>query len=164
MSPHRNYVALWAALLLALLVAVALPAVAVPGSKGTHPPSLYAYDKAHEITFNGTISEVVSHPAKGSLIGMHMMVASGGTTRDVHLGPYLHKEVTENAFRSNQPVQIVGMNVTLHGKSIVLARQVITGGRLITVRNEHGFLVIQGTKNPARRIHDYRTTAKGGRQ
>ena len=163
MSPHRNYVALWAALLLALLVAVALPAVAGSGNNGKHPPSPLAYDKAHEITFNGTIAQVVSHPAKGSLIGMHMMVASGGTTRDVHLGSYLPKE-TQNALRSSQPVQIVGMNVTLHGKPIVLARQVITGGRLITVRNEHGFPVRQGAKPSSHRIHDYRTAAKGGLQ
>jgi hypothetical protein len=158
MSPHRNYIALWAALLVALLVAVALPVVAVPGSKGTHPPSQFAYDKAHEITFNGTISQVVSHPAKGSLLGTHMMVASGGTTRDVHLGSYLSKEVTKGVLRPGQPVQIVGMNMTLHGKTVVLARQVITGGRVITVRNENGFLVM-GSKNPNLRM----TTAKGGR-
>jgi hypothetical protein len=158
MSPHRNYIALWAALLLALLVAVALPAVAAPGSKGTHPPSQFAYDKAHEITFNGTISQVVSHPAKGSLpLGMHMMVASDGTMRDVHLG-FVSKEVTKTALRPDQPVQIVGMNITLHGKNVVLARQVITGGRVITVRNGNGILVRQGTKNPDRMW----ATAKGG--
>jgi hypothetical protein len=163
MSPHRNYIILWAALLLALLVAVALPAVAAPGSKGTHLPSRFAYDKAHEITFNGTISQVVSHPAKGSLpLGTHMMVASDGTMRDVHLGPFLSKEVTKNVLRPDQAVQIVGMNMTLHGKSVVLARQVITGGRVITVRNEHGMLVIQDTKRTDHRIHDFRT-AKGGR-
>jgi hypothetical protein len=161
MSPHRNYVALWVALLLALLVALALPAVAQP--RNTHPSSLPAYDKAHETTFNGIIAQVVSHPANGSLVGMHMMVTTGGTTRDVHLGPYLPKE-TENALRSNQPVQIAGMKVTLHGKPIVLARQVITGGRLITVRNEHGFLVRQGAKPSSRRVYDYRTPAKGGLQ
>jgi hypothetical protein len=158
MSPHRNYIILWAALLLALLVAVALPAVAAPGSKGTHLPSQFAYDKAHEITFNGTISQVVSHPAKGSLLGTHMMVASGGTMRDVHLGSYLSKEVTKTVLRPDQPVQIVGMNMTLHGKSVVLARQVIAGGRVITVRNENGFLVM-GSKNPGRTL----ITAKGGR-
>jgi hypothetical protein len=159
MSPHRNYIALWAALLLALLVAVALPAVAAPGSKGTHLPSRFAYDKAHEITFNGTISQVVSHPAKGSLpLGMHMMVASDGTMRDVHLGRFMSKEA-KTVLRPDQPVQIVGMNMNLHGKSVVLARQVITGGRVITVRNENGFLVPQDTKRFVRRTN----TAKGGR-
>jgi hypothetical protein len=162
MSPHRNYIALWAALLVALLVALALPAVAAPGSKGSHPPSQFAYDKADEITFNGTISQVVSHPTKGSLLGTHMMVASGGNMRDVHLGPFLSKEVTNNVLRPDQAVQIVGMNMTLHGKSVVMARQVITGGRVITVRNEHGMLVIQDTKRTDHRIHDFRT-AKGGR-
>jgi hypothetical protein len=161
MSPHRNYIILWAALLLALLVAVALPAVAAPGSKGTHLPSRFAYDKAHEITFNGTISQVVSHPAKGTLpLGTHLMVASSGTTRDVHLGSLLSKEVTETVLRPGQPVQIVGMNMTLRGKSVVLARQVITGGRLITVRNENGFLVM-GTK--PRRSLTALTAVKGGR-
>jgi hypothetical protein len=150
--------------MLALLVTFAFPAVAQPGNKVTHPPFLSAYDKAHETTFNGTISQVVSHPASDGLIGMHLMVASGGTTRDVHLGPYLPKDVTENAFRSNQLVQIVGMNVTLHGKPIVLARQVITAGRLITVRNEHGFLVRQGASPSSRHVHDNHTAVKGGLQ
>jgi hypothetical protein len=163
MSPHRNYIILWAALLLALLVAVALPAVAAPGSKGTHHPSQFAYDKAHEITFNGTISQVVSHPAKGTLpLGTHMMVSSGGTMRDVHLGSFLSREVTKGVLRPDQPVQIVGMNMNLRGKNVVLARQVITGGRVITVRNENGFLVMEGAKLTDRRIHDFRT-AKGGR-
>ncbi len=161
MSPNRNYVALWAALLVVLLVAVALPAVAAPESKGTRLPSQFAYDKAHEITFNGTISQVVSHPAKGSLpLGMHMMVASDGTMRDVHLGRFLSKEVTKGVLRPDQPVQIVGMNMNLHGKNVVLARQVITGGRVITVRNENGFLVPQDTKRFVRRTT---STAKGGR-
>jgi hypothetical protein len=159
MLPRRNHVALWVALLLALLFAVALPAAAA-SNNGKHPPSMFAYDKAHEITFNGTISQVVSHPAKGSVpLGMHMMVVSDGITRDVHLGSYLPKEVTQNVLRPNQPVQIVGVNMTLNGKPVVLARQVITGGRQITVRNENGFLVMQGTKNPGRTL----LTAKGGR-
>ena len=38
-------------------------------------------------------------------------------------------------------MQVVGVRENVHGKNVLLARQLIYGGRQVTVRNERGFLV-----------------------
>jgi len=99
------------------------------------------YDKAHEITLNGTIEKVITEPAAGSPFGLHLMVAGADGAVDAHLGPYMTREVRE-ALQAGTPVQIVGAMGTFGGKSYLMARQVIFSGRLVTVRSENGFLVV----------------------
>jgi len=160
---RRLCAVLRAAPVVALLAVLSPLASAQPMASSLHQSPFAAYDKAHETTLNGIISQLTTHPTPGSLLGLHMMVASGGATHDVHLGSYLPKDVTQNVLRSNQPVQVVGMNVTLHGKSVLLARQVITAGRLITVRDGHGFLVSPAA-HAGRRAHHAGPAFTGGRQ
>ena len=38
-------------------------------------------------------------------------------------------------------MQVVGISQTVKGKSYLLARQLVFSGGLVTIRNEHGFLV-----------------------
>lgn len=103
-------------------------------------PSRFSYDKAHEITMNGTVQEVVTKRTAGSPVGMHLLVTGPEGLVDAHVGPYLTKEVQE-ALHMGLPLQIVGAKVEVHGKQYLLARQLIFGGRTVAVRNENGFLV-----------------------
>lgn len=98
------------------------------------------YDRTHEITLNGTIHSVITHSEPGSPVGLHLLVAGKNGTTDAHLGPYL-SEQTREALRAGTPVQIIGSMETVHGKSYLLARQVIFSGRLVTVRSMNGFLM-----------------------
>jgi hypothetical protein len=98
------------------------------------------YDVAHESTITGTIQEVVSKRTVGSPLGTHLLIAGPRGTVDAHVGPYLTKDLQE-ALHFGTPVQVVGAMETLHGKQILLARQLIFGGRLVTIRSPHGFLV-----------------------
>jgi hypothetical protein len=131
-----------AGLLFGLLFAI----VAIPlgaSAAETHPQHpVIIYDKAHEITFTGTIDETVSKAPAGSPAGLHLMVTNSDGTVDAHLGPYMSKETLE-ALHAGTPVQIIGAMEVAHGKSFLLAREVMVGGRTITVRNEKGFLVPQ---------------------
>jgi hypothetical protein len=129
---------LLAGLLLAIL-AVPLGAQLAPETRATRAVGP-VYDAAHEITLNGTIQEVVTKRVAGSPVGMHLLVAGPEGVVDAHVGPYLTKD-TQEALHAGLPVQIVGAVEQLHGKSILLARQLIFGGRTVTVRNENGFLV-----------------------
>ena len=129
---------LLACLLLAIL-AVPLGAQLAPETRATRAVGP-VYDAAHEITLNGTIQEVVTKRVAGSPVGMHLLVAGPEGVVDAHVGPYLTKD-TQEALHAGLPVQIVGAVEQLHGKSILLARQLIFGGRTVTVRNENGFLV-----------------------
>lgn len=129
-----------ARLLTGLLLAVsAIPLGAQSGADSRAQQGL-GYDKAHEITLNGTIQEVFSQSIPGSLVGLHLLVATPQGTIDAHLGSYLTKD-SQEALQVGASVQIVGAMETLHGKDYLLARQVTFSGRIVKVRSENGFLV-----------------------
>jgi hypothetical protein len=144
-KPTRMIASLLTGLLFAIF-AFPLSAQTSPDSRAPRPLSL-GYDKAHEITINGTIRQVVTQTrGSGSPAGLHLLVASSRATVDAHLGPFLTKD-TQELLHSGTPVQIIGAMQTFHGKNYLLARQVIFGGRVITVRGENGFLLrVHGTR------------------
>jgi len=129
---------LLAGLLLAIL---AIPLMAQP-VRTSHPGRGFGlgYDAAHEVTLNGTVQGVTTRHVPGSPAGMHLLVAGPQGTVDTHIGPFLAKD-TREALRVGLPVQIVGAMETLHGRQYLLARQIIFGGRLVTVRSTNGFLL-----------------------
>jgi hypothetical protein len=131
------------ALVIALSFALALPA----GAQSANRKGLAAFDATHEVTLQGTIKEVVTHPPAGSPLGMHLTVATTTGTQDVHVGSYLPKHVTENLLHANAQVIVVGGYVNLAGKNIFLARQLVVGSQTITVRNERGFLIMPKPEN-----------------
>jgi len=131
-------------LLLALLVTplIAQPARAPQSGRGFGP----VYDAAHEITLNGTVQEVVSKHALGSPAGMHLLVAGPEGTVDAHVGSFLSKD-TREALHVGLPIQIVGATVKMHGKQYLMARQLIFGGRMVTVRNRNGIPLRSAAKD-----------------
>lgn len=147
-----------AALAVALSFALALPA----GAQSANRKGLAAFDATREITLQGTIKEVVAHPPAGSPLGMHLTVATTTGTQDVHVGSYLPKNVTENLLHANAQVIVTGGYVTLAGKNILLAHQLVVGGQTIAVRNEHGFLIMPKPENSSH--HAPKTALAGGAQ
>jgi hypothetical protein len=129
---------LLAGLLLAIL---AIPLNAQP-VRASHPGRGFSsgYDAAHEITLNGTVQEVITKHVLGSPAGMHLLIAGPQGTVDAHVGPFLAKDARE-ALQAGLPVQIVGAMETRHGRQYLLVRQLIFGGRLVTVRSANGFLL-----------------------
>ncbi|MFZ0306900.1 MAG: hypothetical protein WAL89_01910 [Candidatus Sulfotelmatobacter sp.] len=152
-KPTQLIAGLLAGLLLAIL-AVPLGAQPAPETRTGHGFGP-VYDAAHETTLNGTIQEVVTKRTAGSPVGMHLLVAGPEGVVDAHVGPYLTKD-TQEALHAGLPVQIVGAVEQLHGKSVLLARQLIFGGRTVTVRNENGFLMRAQGAHPARAKHEAR--------
>jgi hypothetical protein len=148
-------------LLIALSFALALPGSA-QSVKNSNRSGLAAFDATREITLQGTIKEVVSHPPAGSLMGLHLTVASTTGTQDVHLGSHLPKSVTQNLLRDNAPVIVVGSYVDLAGNNILLARQLVVAGQVIAVRNQHGFVIRPKPDGVDRRVA--RTVVAGGAQ
>jgi len=139
-KPTRLVVGLLCGLLFATIVLPlgAQPASATRPGRGFGP----AYDAAHEITLNGTVQQVITKHTKGSPAGMHLMVAGPGGLVDAHVGPFLSKEM-KDALHMGTPVQIVGANVSLHGKTYLYARLLSVGGSTVTVRSKHGALAHQ---------------------
>jgi hypothetical protein len=135
-----------------LLPGVLVACLAIPASAQSAAESnpahgfMQPYDAAHELTITGTIQEVVRKHAAGSPAGMHLLVNGSEGIVDAHVGPFLSKDVQE-ALHTGLPIQIVGATETVHGKQFLLARQLIFGGRLVTVRSQNGFLV-RGIRTP----------------
>ncbi len=117
----------------------------------------FTYDPAREITLVGTVKGFVSTPAK-SPVGLHLLLSSGGKVVDAHLGTFVSEE-NQQALHTGQLVQIIGVNENVHGRNFLLARQLIFDGRLVTVRNERGFLIRSLT---SRKIHDGNPAVSGG--
>jgi hypothetical protein len=99
-----------------------------------------AYDAAHEITFSGTIQDVVSQHVAGSPAGIHLLVAGPQGVVDAHVGPFLSKE-TKESLQAGMPVRIVGAMSLQEGKNYLLARELTVGGSTVTVRSERGVLL-----------------------
>ena len=153
-----------AGLLTGLLLAVVpiQPSAQTAADSRTQQPVRLGYDKAHEITVKGTVQEVVTKRVARSPVGMHLLVAGPEGVVDAHVGPYLTKDIQE-ALHAGLPLQVVGAMEESHGKHYLLARQLIFGGRTVTVRNENGFLArMQGPRmahsQPQRNA---KTTQKG---
>ena len=125
-------------LVAAMLLAGAAYAAAPSQSSSAGRPGS-AFDPANEVTVMGTVERFVSH-SEGGPLGLHLLITASGSTVDAHLGRYFSKE-NQEALQAGETVQIVGVNENVHGKNVLLARQVIIGGRVVAVRNERGFLI-----------------------
>lgn len=146
-SPCKRNLALAGLLPGVLMACLAIPASAQSAAEANPARGfMQSYDAAHELTVTGTVQEVVTKHAVGSPAGMHLIVSGSQGTVDAHVGPFLSKDVKE-ALHTGLPIQIVGAMETLHGKQFLLARQLIFGGRMVTVRSKNGFLV-QGIRTP----------------
>jgi len=148
-------------LLAAMVLALAAEAAPPSQSSSVGGGSGLAYDQPKEITVAGTVERLVTHPASGGPPGFHLFITTSGKTIDAHLGPFLSRQNQETLV-SGQSVQIVGTSISIHGKDVLLARQLIFGGRLVTVRNARGALV---RERPARRTTgDSKPPVTGGAQ
>jgi hypothetical protein len=132
-----------------LLVIVAVPLGAQPAhvTGGEHFGPYY--DRAHEVTINGVVEEVVTKRVAGSPVGMHLLIGGQGGVVDAHVGPFLAKDVMEG-LHAGLPVQIVGAMQDVRGKQYLMARQLVFGGRTVTVRNKNGFLARSFVNRAAR--------------
>jgi hypothetical protein len=148
-----------AGLLVGLLFAVsAIPLGAQPVPETRGRGFGVAYDKAHEITLNGSIQEVVTRHVLGSPAGMHLLVAGPQGVVDAHVGPFLAK-ATREALLKGTSVRIVGAMTTEHGKQYLLARELTLGNHTVMVRSERGALV----RVHATHAHHYANTKPGAK-
>ena len=96
------------------------------------------YDKSTETTFNGTVV-AVQGPSNSKLPrGTYLVVRSGAITWNVHMGLFASKAIP---FASGDSVQITGSVISFNGQQILLARQVNSGSKSITVRSTGGFVL-----------------------
>jgi len=132
-NPTRLMAPLLVALLFAILV-VPLNAEN-PGS-----PSVY-YDISQEVTLSGTVSAVLVKPAPGMIMGPHLLLATTSGQVDASLGKWALEGRGALSVTPGQQVELTGVMKTLNDKQVFVARSVKAGGKLYTLRNEHGIPV-----------------------
>ena len=135
--------------LLALLLATA----SAQAATDTAPKKIAtpAYDAGKEITLEGNISSV-NKTVPGKLMGGHVFVATSKGTIDGHLGPFALNGTHSVALSAGQHIKMVGVLTTVRGSQVFLVRSIDTGGTTYTIRNEHGFPVLQGAQQPTKNI------------
>ena len=117
-------------LLLALMATVAL---AQSGGKGQGP----MYDPSTEATITGTIEEIQTLDSMCQS-GTHLTLKTDKGNSEVALGPTKFLTDQKLELKKGDQVQIVGAKANTKRGEMFVARQVTTGGKTVTLRDDKG--------------------------
>jgi hypothetical protein len=127
---------------LSLLCLFSCAAFAIPAEAQSTPQatsSLKHWDAADEITFGGTIEQVVTKNASGTPPGLNLLMSGSQSVLYVNLGPNLSSSVKQQ-LSTGQTLQVTGIVESFNGTNYLLARELTLGNQKIEIRNAHGFL------------------------
>jgi hypothetical protein len=103
------------------------------------------YDPSREVNTVGTIvsTEDFACPATQGELGEHVMLKTAEGEYEVHLAPARIMRSLKWNFEPGQQVQVIGSKVVFHGKPGLLARRIMRGDELFTIRDSHGMLLVK---------------------
>ena len=99
------------------------------------------YNPATETTVTGAITEVNTVTGKGGWNGIHLTVQSEDAKYDVHVGPAAYMTKHDIYFHVGDHVQVLGSKVEYQGADALIAREITKDGKVVTLRDAHGFPV-----------------------
>jgi hypothetical protein len=136
----------------ALLLSFALESAFAQSASGPQGQAAapVGYNAANELVVRGTIAQVVTHPAPGLPLGLHLMVSSTQGVVDAHLGPYLAPVAGQKGLAPGAAVQMLGVITHLPAGDVFLVRAISVGSETIVVRSRSGIPVRQ--LGPAHRV------------
>jgi hypothetical protein len=121
-----------------LLTGLLFATLAVPlGAQVARQPHTY-YDLSKEVTLNGTVSEVLTKAAPGTLPGSHLLFATSSGKVDASLGRFALQGKNPVSVAPGKDVAITGVMKTIRGNNVFLARIVKVDGKAYTLRSQHG--------------------------
>jgi hypothetical protein len=123
-----------------MLFAAGLALVAVPGIRAQHRGpgmSRMMHNTGTEITIKGTV-DAINQGARGMMMGTHLTVKTADGTTEVMLGPSNFIESQGFTFAKGDEVEITGSKVTMGGTESLIAREVVKGGKTLTLRDKNG--------------------------
>jgi len=111
------------------------------------------FDPATETTVKGTVKEVqqlTGKPIPGSSgtmsgtcprgwSGTHLTLTTDEGTLIVHVGPTAYLTSKNFSFAKGDELTITGSEVQYQGSDFLIAREIIKGGRTLTLRDTKGF-------------------------
>ncbi|MDE3195951.1 MAG: DNA-binding protein [Acidobacteriota bacterium] len=95
------------------------------------------YNTATETTIKGTVEEI-KNPARGPMMGEHLVVKTADATLEVALGPAQFIESKGFTFAKGDAVEITGSKVTMGQTEYVIALEVVKDGKTLTLRDKDG--------------------------
>jgi hypothetical protein len=97
------------------------------------------YNPATEITVSGIVEEVRTMRRKGrGGGGIHLDLKTDSGSLDVHLGPSAFLARNKFSFARNDRIEVTGSKVRYQGHDAIIAREVRTNGRTLTLRDTQG--------------------------
>jgi hypothetical protein len=130
--------ALATGLFVCALVCSALISSPLQAETPQKPSRPFAYDISQEVTFSATVSSVVAKPAKGMLMGSHLLLAYGTGSIDASLGTFGLQGNRALSVTPGQHVEVTGVMKTVKDKPVFFTRLVKVNGETYTLRNHRG--------------------------
>lgn len=97
------------------------------------------YDASTVTTVHGTVTAVNTITGRRGFSGVHLTLQSGDQKSEVHIGPSYYVSSKGFAFANGDQVEVTGSKVNLNGADTLIAREVTKDGKVLTLRDEHGF-------------------------
>jgi hypothetical protein len=97
------------------------------------------YDPATEMTLTGRVEDVKQQTGRAGGTGTHLLLKNAeGMIMEVHVGPSAFLQKQGLSFTTGEQVEVTGSKVKVAGADVLLARQIIKGGKVWTLRDERG--------------------------
>jgi hypothetical protein len=117
------------------------------GSQGWGQDTQYSrmYNPQTIETISGKIVSIErTSPMPKMSQGVHLIVQTDKENIPVHLGPEWYITNQDMQLQVNDRVEIKGSKVNFNGKSTIIAAEVKTGDKVLTLRNNDGFPLWSG--------------------
>jgi hypothetical protein len=119
-----------------VIAGLATTAYAQPGARRSGGP----YNPATETTLSGTIDSVQSPAESGrGPGGVHFMLTAASGAVEVHVGPASFLASKNMTFTKGDAVTVVGSQMTMGGRNVLIAREITKGDHVLTLRDSKGF-------------------------
>jgi hypothetical protein len=96
------------------------------------------YDPATETTVHGTVEKVTTITGSSGWSGTHLELKTDSGMLDVHLGLSAYLSSKGFQFAIHDQVEVTGSKVMYQGHPAIIAREVKTGDKVLTLRNAQG--------------------------
>lgn len=130
-----------------VVVAAAVVALAVPAFAQVKKFKMYGaegYDKAKEVTLDGTIETVERHSGPSGETAIHLWLKTDQEAIEVHVAPWTYLQEEGITFLANEGVTVIGARAKFEGKPVIIAREVKTSTTQIVLRDKAGKPVWEG--------------------
>ena len=118
-----------------ILALAATTAMAQGGGGGRGPG--YRYDPSAETKITGSIEQIKTTDTMCHT-GTHLMVKTDTAETEVGLGPTQFLKDQKLKLKKGDTVEVTGATATTAQGKVFIARQITTGGKTVTLRDEKG--------------------------